>query len=64
MTPLVLANYNLTLEHLFRKSPIRRVEKRYLIPENWSAGIPVPLPIEAKEALPPEFSIKEERGIK
>ena len=21
MTPLVLANYNLTLEHLFRKSP-------------------------------------------
>jgi len=29
MTPLVLANYNLTLEHLFRKSPIRFTHNKY-----------------------------------
>jgi hypothetical protein len=27
MTPLVLANYNLILEHLFRKSPQKDLDK-------------------------------------
>jgi hypothetical protein len=32
MTPLVLSNYNLTLEHLFRKSPFERCVERNVSP--------------------------------